>query len=103
MKKNLLLTFMLLNSVFAFGQSGLELKGFVGFSSTILGPKQEFIGGSSGEMKNLKEFGLILSQEIGPNIRLNSGLTVSLRPTPYCRKSDFYLGRYSSQLDGRSW
>ena len=39
-------------------------------------------------------------------IWVNSGfaqMTVSLRPTPYCRKSDFYLGRYSSQLDGRSW
>lgn len=97
MKKNLLFTFMLLNSVFAFGQSGLELKGFVGFSSTILGPKQEFIGGSSGEMKNLKEFGLILSQEIGPNIRLNSGLTYSYSavqftppPCPNCGVNDLF-------------
>jgi len=75
MKKNILLIFLMLSGMASFAQGGLELKGFFGFSRTIVGPKQEFVGGSSGNMKNLKEFGLILSQQIGQNLRLNSGVT----------------------------
>ena len=77
MKKSILLIFLVLTGASSFAQKGPEIKGYFGFSSTIVGPKQEFVGISSGNMKNLKEFGLILSQEIGQKLRLNSGVTYS--------------------------
>ncbi len=97
MKKGILLFYLLLCGVSVYAQEGLELKGYFGFSSTIVGPKQEFVGVSSGNMKNLKEFGLILSQEIGQNLRLNCGVTYSYSrvefmppPCPNCGANNLF-------------
>lgn len=75
MKINLLLVFLLLCGNVAFGQSGLELKGYFGVSGTLVGPNADVAGGSSVEMEGFREFGLTLSKEIGGKFRLNGGLS----------------------------
>lgn len=105
MKKNILIIFLVLTGVSVFAQGGPELKAYFGFSGTIIGPKQEFVGVSSGNMKNLKEFGLILSQEIGQNFRLNSGVNYSYStvqflppPCPNCSSNDLFAHNPSFKM-----
>lgn len=74
MKKNLLLIFLLLNSVFAFSQSSIEVKGYFGISGTLAGPKQELTGSSSVEMKNFKELGILVSKEFGQKFSITGGV-----------------------------
>jgi hypothetical protein len=75
MKIHLLLVFLLLSGNVAFGQSGLELKGYFGVSGTLVGPNADVAGGSSVEMEGFREFGLTLSKGIGGKFRLNGGLS----------------------------
>jgi len=77
MKRNLLLIFLLLNSAFAFGQNGLDVKGYFGFSGTRVGPTSDFAEGVSLKVKEFKEFGLMFSSGIGGKFRLNGGLSYS--------------------------
>lgn len=75
MKKNLLLIFLLLNSVFAFSQSGLEVKGYFGVSRTLVGPNADVVGAGSVEVDGFREIGVLLSKMIGQKARLNAGVT----------------------------
>ncbi len=88
-----------------FAQNGFEVKSFFGFSSTLVGPKQEIVGVGSGNMENLKEFGLILSQEIGQKLRLNSGVNYSFStvrfvppPCPNCTSNDLFAHNPSFKM-----
>lgn len=74
MKKNLLFIFMILNSAFALGQSGPEVKGYFGISGAQVGIVADVSVESSVEMNGFKEFGLMLSSGIGGKFRLNGGL-----------------------------
>jgi hypothetical protein len=75
MKFNLLLVFLLLCGNVAFGQSGLEVKGYYGVSGTLVGPDANLAGGSSVEMDGFREFGVMLSSGVGGKFRLNGGLS----------------------------
>ncbi|MEB2783849.1 hypothetical protein [Algoriphagus persicinus] len=61
------------------------MKGYFGISGTRADRKVALDGASSVDMKNFKEFGLLLSKSVGSNFRLNTGLNyafgdVSFRP-----------------------
>lgn len=62
-------------SVSAFSQKGPELKGYFGFSGTLLGPNAGVVGSGSAEMNGFREIGLTLSTGIGGKFRLNTGLS----------------------------
>ncbi|MBN7812279.1 hypothetical protein J0A68_15100 [Algoriphagus sp. H41] len=83
MKKNLLAIFLILNSVVAFAQNGLELKGYFGFSGTLTGPKAELVGASSVEMERFREFGVMVSSGLGGKFRLNGGINYAYGTVEY--------------------
>ncbi|GAB3218116.1 hypothetical protein J0A67_02005 [Algoriphagus aestuariicola] len=77
MKTGVLLVFLLLCGVSVFAQSGLEVRGYFGVSSTLLGPKAGVVGAGSSEMDGFREFGVMLSKGIGRKFRVNGGLSYS--------------------------
>ncbi len=83
MKKILFSLLLLLNSVFAFGQKGLELKGYFGFSGVLAGPNAQLDGAASVDMEEFREFGLMLSKGIGGKFRLNGGVSYAYGNVEY--------------------
>lgn len=77
MKKNLLLIFLFLNSVFAFGQSDWRLKGLFGFSDAALLDRPGYVGGGSSELKNFYELGIRIEHKWDSKWSLETGVTYS--------------------------
>lgn len=75
MKKFILLIFLVLLGVSSFAQKGPELRGYFGFSGTLLGPNSGVVGSGSAEMVGFRELGLMLSNRIGEKFRLNTGIS----------------------------
>lgn len=87
MRKYILLVCLIATYFSAAAQSDFQLKGYFGISGTSASRKVDLDGASSVDMKNFKEFGLLLSKSVGGNFRLNTGLNyaygdVSFRPGP---------------------
>ena len=77
MKKKLLLIFLLLNSVLAFGQSDWRLKGLFGFSDAALLDRPGYVGGGSSEVKNFYELGIRIEHKWDSKWGLETGATYS--------------------------
>lgn len=66
-----------------FAQSTLEVKGYLGVSSTQLARKADLVGAGGVEMNNLTEFGFLLSKRISEKLKFTAGVGYSFSEVKY--------------------